>query len=318
MGRNRKKAFQKLPKYVYWNRCRYVYRPPGSKNIVLGNITIPEIWDAVSNISGNSKETLDYIASEYFKGLSFAKLADPKERKRLLNVVLDTKAKGRFGNKLYRTITPGVIRKYLDYKGTPAANREIAALSAAWSYCYERDIVTVRNPCKGVKRIKETPRTRLVTESEYKAVYKLAPDYIKVAMELAYLCRMRRSEVLDVRCKDIESDGLNTRRIKGSDSTLTLWSDRLKAAINLGLRDKIRVPDMLMVTFRNTTIRGDTFSKRFNKLIKDAGVEPFTFHDLKAAGVSDFDGDKKVASGHKSERMVAVYDRKRKSVKPTD
>jgi integrase len=318
LGRNRKKAFQKLPKYVYWNRCRYVYRPPGSKNIVLGNITIPEIWDAVSNISGNSKETLDYIASEYFKGLSFAKLADPKERKRLLNVVLDTKAKGRFGNKLYRTITPGVIRKYLDYKGTPAANREIAALSAAWSYCYERDIVTVRNPCKGVKRIKETPRTRLVTESEYKAVYKLAPDYIKVAMELAYLCRMRRSEVLDVRCKDIESDGLNTRRIKGSDSTLTLWSDRLKAAINLGLRDKIRVPDMLMVTFRNTTIRGDTFSKRFNKLIKDAGVEPFTFHDLKAAGVSDFDGDKKVASGHKSERMVAVYDRKRKSVKPTD
>ena len=318
MGRNRKKAFQKLPKYVYWNRCRYVYRPPGSKNIVLGNITIPEIWDAVSNISGNSKETLDYIASEYFKGLSFAKLADPKERKRLLNVVLDTKAKGRFGNKLYRTITPGVIRKYLDYKGTLAANREIAALSAAWSYCYERDIVTVRNPCKGVKRIKETPRTRLVTESEYKAVYKLAPDYIKVAMELAYLCRMRRSEVLDVRCKDIESDGLNTRRIKGSDSTLTLWSDRLKAAINLGLRDKIRVPDMLMVTFRNTTIRGDTFSKRFNKLIKDAGVEPFTFHDLKAAGVSDFDGDKKVASGHKSERMVAVYDRKRKSVKPTD
>jgi integrase len=113
-------------------------------------------------------------------------------------------------------------------------------------------------------------------------------------------------------------DRLNTRRIKGSDSALTLWSDRLKAAINLGLRDKIRVPDMLMVTFRNTTIRGDTFSKRFNKLIKDAGVEPFTFHDLKAAGVSDFDGDKKVASGHKSERMVAVYDRKRKSVKPTD
>ena len=307
-----------MPKYVYWNRYRYVYRPPGCKNIVLGNITVPEIWDAISNISGDTKETLDYIAGEYFKGPSFAKLADPKERKRLLNVVLDTKAKGRFGNKLYRTITPGVIRKYLDYKGTPAANREIAALSAAWSYCYERDIVTIRNPCKGVKRIKETPRTRLVKTSEYSAVYKLAPDYIKVAMELAYLCRMRRSEVLDVRCRDIESEGLNTRRVKGSDSALTLWSGRLKAAIDLGLKNKIRVPDMLIITFRNTTIRGDTFSKRFNKLIKDAGVEPFTFHDLKAAGVSDFDGDKKVASGHKSERMVAVYDRKRKSVKPTE
>jgi hypothetical protein len=34
-------------------------------------------------------------------------------------------------------------------------------------------------------------------------------------------------------------------------------------------------------------------------------------HDLKAAGVSDFDGDKKLATGHKSERMVDVYDRKK-------
>jgi hypothetical protein len=49
------------------------------------------------------------------------------------------------------------------------------------------------------------------------------------------------------------------------------------------------------------------------------GFEPrFTFHDIKAKGVSDFDGDKKTASGHKSERMIEIYDRKRKVVKATD
>ena len=39
--------------------------------------------------------------------------------------------------------------------------------------------------------------------------------------------------------------------------------------------------------------------------------------DLKAKGVSDFDGDKKKASGHKSEAMVAVYDRKITEIEST-
>jgi len=75
---------------------------------------------------------------------------------------------------------------------------------------------------------------------------------------------------------------------------------------------------MLVVTYRNTTIRGDTFSKRFHALVSESGVESFTFHDLKAKGVSDFDGDKKAASGHRSEAMVSIYDSKRKFVDATD
>ena len=43
----------------------------------------------------------------------------------------------------------------------------------------------------------------------------------------------------------------------------------------------------------------------------------FSFHDLKAKGVSDFTGDKKKASGHKSQRMVDIYDRKRIEIEAT-
>lgn len=42
--------------------------------------------------------------------------------------------------------------------------------------------------------------------------------------------------------------------------------------------------------------------------------ESFTLHDLKAKGVSDHD---KKASGHKTKKMHAVYDRKRGVVAPT-
>ena len=44
----------------------------------------------------------------------------------------------------------------------------------------------------------------------------------------------------------------------------------------------------------------------------------FSFHDIKAKGVSGFDADKKAASGHKSEKMIDVYDRKRIEVDATE
>ena len=47
------------------------------------------------------------------------------------------------------------------------------------------------------------------------------------------------------------------------------------------------------------------------------GIEPFNFHDLKAKGVSDLEGNKQEASGHRTSRQVAIYDRKKHKVKPT-
>jgi hypothetical protein len=48
----------------------------------------------------------------------------------------------------------------------------------------------------------------------------------------------------------------------------------------------------------------------------EQGIERFTFHDLKSKGVSDTEGDKQQASGHRSAAMGAVYDRKLAEVKP--
>ena len=319
MGRNRKKIYQRLPKYVYVNRGRYIYRAPKSKDILIGkDISEAQVWAAYHELTSSNINTLQYIADEYYKGVDFGRLKEQKERRRLLDALLNTDASGRFGSKQYKNITPGTIRKYLDFKGTVSANREIAALSAAWSYCYQRDIVTIRNPCLGVDRLPEKPRTRLVSEADYMAVYALAPVPYKVAMELAYLCRMRRTEILNTRVKHILEEGLDTRRLKGSRDAITLWSDRLKAAVDLGLKDKIRVPEMPIVTDHGSDIKPNAFSKAFNKLVKKAGVEPFTFHDLKSRGVSSFTGDKLAAGGWKDPKMLNVYDRSKLKVDATE
>ena len=133
---------------------------------------------------------------------------------------------------------------------------------------------------------------------------------------------MRLSETLGTRVQDIQEKGLYTRRLKGSNDAITLWSDRLQGVVDRGLRGQLRVPDMPIINNgKGSNIRVESFKTAWQRLMKKAelkGVERFTFQDLKAKGVSDFEGDKKKASGHKSEAMVAVYDRKLLEIESTN
>jgi integrase len=233
MGRKRKAKFQKLPKYVYDNNGTIIYRQRINgdlqRPVRLGNSKTPlsEIWSNYEALIGKSRDTLQYIVDQYFKGDDFKNLKSHKEVKRALGALLDQPVGDRiFGQILIVDVSPGVIRKYLDYRNNVSGNREISYLSKAWSYCYERDIVIKPNPCKGVRRKTEKPRTRYVTDEEYQLVFDLSPKYVKTAMELAYLCRMRLSETLDTRVRDIQDKGLHTRRLKGSNDAITLWSDK--------------------------------------------------------------------------------------------
>ncbi len=328
MGRERKRKFQKYPKYVYDNNGTIVYRPRVDgilqKPVRLGNRDTPlsQIWANYEALIGKSHDTLQYVVDQYFEGDDFKNLKSYREVRRSLEALLGQKVGDRvFGQILIADISPGVIRRYLDYRNNVAGNREISYLSKAWSYCYERDIVTKPNPCKGVRRKTESPRTRYVTDDEYQIVFDLAPDYIKTAMELAYLCRMRLSETLDTRVRDITDKGLLTRRLKGSNNAITLWSDKLRKVVDRGLKGHIRVSEMPIVNDgKGSTIRLEKFKTAWQRLmrtVQSKGIERFTFQDLKAKGVSDFEGDKKKASGHKSDSMVAVYDRKLPEIEST-
>lgn len=55
----------------------------------------------------------------------------------------------------------------------------------------------------------------------------------------------------------------------------------------------------------------------WQRRLEGEGVAPFTPHDVKAEGVSDFEGDKRAAPGHRTPGQVAVSDRKPRTVRPT-
>ncbi|MGU4876635.1 integrase, partial [Escherichia coli] len=106
-------------------------------------------------------------------------------------------------------IKPEHIRRYMDQSGLSSrtqANREKSFMSRVFRWGYERGYVQ-RNPCQGVKQVKEKARERYITDEEYQAVYEVSPDVVRVAMEIAYLCVARQSDVLSLQKDQLFDSG---------------------------------------------------------------------------------------------------------------
>ena len=335
-----------LPPYVYFAKGRWFHREyirngriGRETKLASEGATDKEIWNAYLEFIGTADKggTLYWLGNEYFKSPYFDRRAPSTQReyKRYFHNLVNTDLKDgrKFGDLRLSQITPGVIRKYMDLrvKSAPVmANRELEFLSVVFSFGYERDYLR-QNPARGVKPHPESPRKRYVTDEEYAAVYEKAPDYIQIAMEFAYLCRLRRIEIIGPDPGDIDpsrppaheglqrkhvlQEGLRVIRAKGSKEQIIAWTLRLRAAVEAARS----LPGPASTTFLLHNKQGQKIRKRafasawqrtMSRAIDEEAINAFTFHDLKAKGVSDFVGDKAKASGHKSLRMTAVYDRK--------
>lgn len=334
MGRNRKTNSQ-LPAYVYLRRGYYTYRAHlgGGKfgkyiKLCPADAPLSEVWRRFEEITaiGKTRKTVGWMIDSYLQSEQHAQKSAHTQKKYAQNAAqiknTVTKAGELFGQIDADRITPGVIRKYMDTRPPVTANREKAFLSVCYQWCIERDYLA-KNPCKDVKRNTETPDSRYITDAEYQAVYAIAPDYIRCAMEFAYLCRMRLCEVMALKESDIKDNGLYIKRRKGSRDNITEFNARLSAAIELSRTlpypQARPINPTLIRGVNGTALTEEGFSTAWQRLMVKAeslDIPRFKFHQLKAKGVSDTEGNKQDASGHKTAAMVTVYDRKIKQVKP--
>lgn len=352
MGRPRKSK-RHVPPYVYLAKGRWFWREylGGGKfgrEIRLGDAdaTDQELWDAYLMTVGTGTKlgTVERLFEAFLASKEFARRANKTqaEYRRYAKHICDTKLRDgrRFGELVAKRITIPVVRKLMDKRGEGrpiAANREQEFISAAYQWGIERSLAHV-NPAAGVTAFPEKPRTRLVSDKEYKAVYERANPYVKVAMEFAYLCRLRRIEIIGPDLKDIrqgedtkviglrelhvENAGLRVIRAKGSKEQIIKWTQRLRDAVAAARALPGDNPDGHLVHDRNgNKIRATAFQsawmRAMTQAVKKDKIERFTFHDLKAKGVSDFVGDKLKASGHKSPKQAEEYNRKLDQVKST-
>lgn len=312
---------QSLPKYVSLNKVGYRYKPylgrvdgvvkwGKSCYIALANAPMSEVWRAYEELQSGPMGTIKWLLSQYTESARFEGLKDKTKKDYLKSIeIMNCRDIGSmtFGDAPLERVTKRTIRHYLDsYPSPVAANRHIAILKAAWSWAEERFEVP-ENACRGVKMNVEKPRDRYISDEEFQAIYDLAPEPIKQMMQLSYLLRARLSEVLALTTEDVSDTHVRLIRSKGSEGELTVLSDRLRAAVS-----DVRGGDHICHKYTESAFRSAW--TRLQLKVKNAGITPANFHDIKSKGISDHVDN---FAGHRSAAMRKVYVRKLQEIEAT-
>jgi len=214
------------------------------------------------------------------------------------------------------SIKPMDVRRYMDERGkssTVRANRERSLLSTIMGWGFERGLVAA-NPCAGVRTFEEKARQRYVSDEELAAALAIMPPAFQAAAQISYRCGARQQDVLALERSQIRDTGLYIRQGKTDKAQIKEWSIELRAAVNLAMAQPSKVQSIKWIIYNRAGQRytESGFKGMWRKYIqraieKELISEPFTFHDLKRKGISDFEGDKQRFSGHKTKAMADRY-----------
>lgn len=350
---------EKLPDNVWFDqtgagkwRLNYYneFRQRKTRRLCGAEATLSEIWQATEAQAVKTIQTFTTLSNDFQQTLTWRELS-PSTQKDYLNchqaITSRETTGGKLGDVSLAQWTVVIIRKYRDKRAEQSksrANKELSYIKRVFAWAYEYGIVPI-NPGTGVKKLKIEPRQHYAEDRDYHYFLNIAQQsgywYVAPAMELAYLCRMRMCEVMDLTDANEQDNGLIIYRRKGSKTNITEWQPRLRA-----IWDELKQKRTTILTDRKqpSPIRADqrhlfisertgdkldisslqTAMQRINALAKDQaqkeGVEftHFTFHDLKRKGISDTSAPDRMASaGHRSPEMMKVYDVKPDVVKPT-
>ncbi len=342
-----------LPSRVYRGKSQYEFRPKEGGCTKLGRIerdaqgkpvetdkTKHDVFAAHAKAKAASviKEDMLWLLNLYMASIQWRELSSSQQESDILRL---KRIKPVFGRMMPHDITPGHVRQYMDAlfiknDSVSSPNKDRGFLSRLFNWSIERNYMK-GNPCEKVKKFIETPRDRYIEDWEYDLVYEVAKKssypWIAPMMEFSYLCRMRGIEVRAMtEEQNILEDGIFVERAKSSVNEITGWSPRLTKALDdarkANPKAPIRIKDKPVFKSKAGGHVSATSLKTGWRRVREIAIEDgleidgvivklkesFTFHDIKAKGITDH---KDKAGGHRSKKMQAVYDRKPSIIKAT-
>lgn len=134
------------------------------------------------------------------------------------------------------------------------ANREIALLSIVWHFAQMRGLTELPYPAAGLKRAKwknkEKPRSYVVTDAVFEAVYACAEPMMRDAMDLATATGLR---LTDCRMVTLPAgDGPITVRASKTSKTLQVsWTTSPVLSLIVSSRRQVQAPHLFLLTMPN-------------------------------------------------------------------
>lgn len=333
------------------------------RNAAPADATLAELHRIMDEVSNADRETLRYLCDQFHLSPQFKDDLTARTKADYVychDVLVNqpTRMGKPLGDLAVRRFSPALVQRLVDKisgEGTPSkAAHVLRYLRRVMMWGRNRGYLD-SNPAQGIEAPKERRQRRLPSVAvmeemidRAKALGRLhrnepssCPVYLSIAMELAYLCRLRGIEVVTLTDANELEEGVQTNRRKGSRDNIVRWTPRLRAvwdeakAYRLGIWTARSFPTPLrperrplIVSSQGTALSKsglDTAWQRFMTKSVEAGVlleeERYGLHDLKRRGITDTPGnraDKQEASGHRDEAMLDIYDMSLPLVDPSD
>ncbi len=240
-------------------------------------------------------------------------------------------------------VTPQVVAQYRDARTAKTrGNREIALLSHVFNIAREWGLTEKENPCIRVRRNKETPRDYYAAEDVWEAVYSVAVQELKDAMDIAYLTGQRPADTIKALVGDISEEFLlvgqgktgKRLRIRLTDGEKptglgAFLNELLERRILNGIKGSHLITNasglrMSYPMLRNRWDEARTEAARKaaeeGKLDLAERIRQFQFRDIRPKAASEIDdlGHASRLLGHSKEQITkTVYRRVGEIVEPT-
>ncbi len=191
-------------------------------------------------------------------------------------------------------VQPHHIYAYTDHRAKSSphfANKDRSFLLQCYKLAIKKGIASY-NPVKDVSTVSIKPRTRLIAQQEFEDVKSISPPVVQLMMELAYLTKLRRGEMLTLKMADICSDGLKAHDHKNNRDYVIEWTPALRALV-LRISTDLGKPqrEYLFKPRGGVCYTGDGFASIWQRIMAKAiktGLikERFTFHDIRAMAIT--------------------------------
>jgi integrase len=226
-----------------------------------------------------------------------------------------------FGERQLKDVNPAIVEAYKEARLTepsrrtpqnltkPATvNRELACLKTIFSKAVKNEKAE-RNPTQGVKMLKENnERDRILSPEEYTLLLAHCTEHITPIVKLAYHTAMRKGEILTLTWGQVDlREGfinLAPGDCKTKEGRLVPLSPELVEMFRAMPRG---LPAVKVFTYAGRQL--GAIKRSFTTACKRAGIEDFTFHDLRHTAINNWR-----VQGHDYFRIMAASGHKTMSV----
>lgn len=193
------------------------------------------------------------------------------------------------------------------------ANRMLTVLHLVYLWALDRGLPGIEaDPTISVKRFKQQARERLISASEYKAIYAQCAPWLQCVIDLCYLTGQRIGDVLTIEREHLGEEGVYFKQQKTGKQLVVTWTPELRAVVRRAEKETGPVINMTyLLAGRGGKLRAHSNVWRsFKNAAEQAGVANVTLHDLRAMSGTEIDrqgGDATALLGHTDQRTTRIY-----------